>query len=493
VKRFAKAIALFSAGSIIGTLTQVAKGKLGAVLLGPEGTGVINQLTNAWNLLYSLAGLGFYNGIVRRIAEARSADDREALARQLSTSLIFLSLVASLGAVLSAALARPISNALFDDRGQHASLVAITLISVPFAIMAQTYRGLLSGCQLVRPIVTAQVVSDVLGLVLFAILVLRLDLFGAALAFSGLQLLKLALQIAAVRRALPGTAILPRAATFSWREVGTNAGYGINGLFMVAVGVLTIVIVSRWIIATRGLGDNGIFSVAWKVASVYFGAIYASASSFYFPSLVACRDDEDLQARVNEAISLYFYLLPPLIISLMAFGEDLMVLLFSPEFSSAAALLLFLLPGDLFRVLAEAMGMAFLARRRLLAYTLTYVLWASAFLALSWTLLPRYALMGVAAAYLASQVISAVAVYVCARRSFSFSFAWPALRSMAAGILAVAVAAGALSQAPAPLWRYAQGAAILAIWFALAWTDARFRELATQACARLLRRRGEQP
>jgi PST family polysaccharide transporter len=250
--------------------------------------------------------------------------------------------------------------------------------------------------------------------------------------------------------------------------------------------------VSRWIIAARGLGDNGIFSVAWKVASVYFGAIYASASSFYFPSLVACRDDGDLRSRVNEAISLYFYLLPPLIIALMAAGEDLMVLLFSPEFRPAAVLLLLILPGDLFRVLAEAMGMAFLARRRLLAYTLTYVLWASAFLALSWTLLPRYALMGVAGAYLASQVISAVAVYLCARRNFSFVLAWPALRAMVVGIVAVALAAGALSQAPAPLWRYGQGAAVLAIWFALAWTDARFRELAAQACARLLRRRGTQ-
>ncbi|WP_313917077.1 oligosaccharide flippase family protein [Tahibacter sp.] len=492
MKRFAKAIALFSAGSVIGTLTQVAKGKLGAVLLGPEGTGVLNQLTNAWNLLYSLAGLGFYNGIVRRIAEARSTDDREALVRQLSTSLIFLTVVASLGATASVALAQPISNALFADGGQHASLVAITLISVPLAIMAQTYRGLLSGCQLVRPIVTAQVVSDVLGLALFVILVLRLNLFGAALAFSGLQLLKLMLQIATVRRALPGTAILPRAATFSWREVGTNAGYGINGLFMVAVGVLTIVIVSRWIIASRGLGANGIFSVAWKVSSVYFGAIYSSASSFYFPSLVACRD-EDLQARINEAISLYFYLLPPLIITLMALGDDLMALLFSAEFGPAAALLLLLLPGDLFRVLAEAMGMAFLARRRLLAYTLTYVLWASAFLALSGILLPRYALMGVAGAYLASQALSAAAVYLCARHTFSFKFAGPSLRAMAAGILAVALAAGALSQAPAPLWRYALGAAVLAIWFGLAWTDPRFRDLAAQGWARLLRRRAVLP
>jgi len=490
MKRFAKAIALFSAGSVVGTLTQVAKGKLGAILLGPEGTGVINQLTNAWNLAFSFTGLGFYNGIVRRVAEAHASGDRSALARQLSTSLIFLTLVACLGAILGVVLAAPISNALLADGGHHAPLVAITLASVPFAIAAQTYKGLLSGCQLVRPIVSAQVLSDVLGLVLFAILVWRMDLAGAALAFSGLHLMKLVLQIVTVRRALPDVKILPRAADFSWREVATNVGYGVNGLFMESVGVLTIVIVSRWIIDTRGLGANGIFSVAWKVASVYFGALYASAGSYYFPSLVACRDNDELRLRINEAISLYFYLLPPVIIALMVAGEELMALLFSPQFGAAAGLLLFILPGDLFRVLAEAMGMAFLARRRLLPYTLTYVLWAVTFLALSGSALPQQGLTGVAGAYLAAQIVSAAAVYLCARRSFSFALAWSTLRVVGLGMLATAAAVLALRQASSPGWRYAAGATVLALWLALAFADPRFRELAAQTWTKLSRGRG---
>nr|WP_305119158.1 oligosaccharide flippase family protein [Tahibacter harae] len=458
------------------------------MVLGPEGTGVINQLTNAWNLLYALTGLGFYNGIVRRVAEAHSGGDREALVRQLSTSLLFLTAVASLGAAASVVLARPLSECLFADGGHHAPLVAITLLSVPFAIVAQTYKGLLSGCRLVRPIVSAQIASDVLGLVLFVILVLQMQLTGAALAFSVLQLLKLVLQIATVRRAVPGVVTLPRAAAFSWREVRINASFGINGLFMAALAVLTTVVVSRWIIATHGLDANGIFSVAWKVASVYFGAIYASAGSFYFPSLVACRDDADLRLRVNEAISLYLYLLPPLIIALMTAGENLMVLLFSPEFGAAAGLLLLLLPGDLFRVLAEAMGMAFLARRRLLAYTLSYVLWAVTFLALSRAALPRYALTGVAGAYLVSQLINAAAVYLCARRHFRFTVARPTLRALGAGVTAVAAAALSLAQASDWPLRCAKGAVILALWFGFAWTDPRFRTLATQAWSKAFRR-----
>jgi len=270
-------------------------------------------------------------------------------------------------------------------------------------------------------------------------------------------------------------------------------GYGVNGLFMVSIGVLTVLVVSRWIIESRGLGANGIFSVAWKVASVYLGALYASASSYYFPSLVACSDDAQLRARVNEAISLYFYLLPPVVIALMTAGEDLMPLLFSREFAAAAGLLLFLLPGDLFRVLAEAMGMAFLARGKLLPYTSTYVLWAICFLALSALALPAYALTGVAVAYLAAQVVSAVAVYLCARRSFAFAFDRATLRGMGIGMLTVATSSAALLRAPAPAWRYAIGATILALWLAAACTDPRFRELAAATWSKLARIRGAAP
>ena len=477
MKGFAKAIALFSAGSFIGTLTQVVKGKLGAVLLGTDGVGVINQLTNTWNLLYSISGLGFYNGIVRRIAEAHAQEDRDALLRQLSTSLIFLTAFACTCAVLSLIASPLISRWIFVDAGEHAGLVAITLISVPFAITAQTYRGLLSGCQLVRPIVSAQVISDVLGLAVFVVLVLSMNLAGAAIAFSALHLMKLALQIFFVRRSLSGSYIVPHIAHFDWHEIRTNVGYGVNGLFLSSVGIFTVVIVSRWIISAQGLDANGLFSVAWKVASVYFGALYASASSYYFPSLVACKDDRDLGARINEAITLYFYLLPPVIIVLMLAGDTLMTLLFSPQFKMAATLLLFLLPGDLFRVLAEAMGMAFLARRRLLPYTLTYVLWAVSFLELSSLAISHFGVVGVAYAYLASQMLSAFAVYLCAKQVFLFQFSSTALRAIAVGVVACSAAVGVVLTISSA-WHYVMGALILAAWTAASLIEPEFRHLA---------------
>jgi O-antigen/teichoic acid export membrane protein len=488
MKYFARAVGIFSAGSVLGTITQVAKGKLGAVVLGASGVGTLSQLTYLWNLLYSLSGLGFYNGIVRRIAEANATDDSVALGRQLSTSLIFLTLFSCLAALICVSLAAPISRWAFVGDASKAWLVALTLMSVPLGITAQTYKGLLSGLRLIKPIVKAQVISDIFGLVIFVALILAADLAGAVIAFSLLQLIKLGVQIRSVRQALGPGYLMPRLENFAWSETGVNVGFGINSIFMTTLAVLTILLVSRWIIQAQGVAGNGHFSVAWKVSSLYFGAIYASGSSFYFPTLAACADYKEMGARVNEAISLYFFVIPPVIAVLMVLGKVLMLVLFSKEFVPAALLLAFLLPGDLFRIVAEAAGMSFLAKRQLMPYTLSYILWAAIFVGSSFILLPACGILGAAVAYLISQIINALVVLVVARRVFGFSLSSHALRTGVRGILLVAAVMLVVICVPVPHYSYPIGAALLIVWVLASWQDTEFRSL-LQAGLRYLRRR----
>jgi O-antigen/teichoic acid export membrane protein len=488
VKLFAKAIALFSVGSFIGTATQLAKGKLGALLLGTEGVGVLNQLTNAWSLLYSISGLGFYNGIVRSVADAIVRDDNEELARRFSSALIFLTAFSCTTAAACILLSAQIANWIFGDGGDRAWFVAITLFSVPMAIVAQTYKGLLSGSRLVRPIVAAQIISDVAGIVVFAILIAGWGLIGAVASFSLIQLLKLLIQLRCVARSFHRVRLAPSWSEFRWSEVAPHVGYGANGLVTTSLATLTILLISRWIIDGEGLHGNGVFSVAWKVASLYFGALYATAGSYYFPTLVGCKNDAELGKEVNEALALYFYVIPPVIAALMVFGDVLMRVLFSEEFVPAAFLLVFLLSGDIFRIVSEALGMPFLARRRLLPYTCTYVAWSILFAGLAWFALPRFGLPGVAGAYLVSQAINALVVTLCARRVFAFSFSTHTIRVLTAGSILVATTAAvsvALQQSQA---RYLLGAALAACWLFVSWRDEAFRSLA-RAAAKKLRKR----
>ena len=97
---------------------------------------------------------------------------------------------------------------------------------------------------------------------------------------------------------------------------------------VVITGILTTLIISRAIIEGEGLAENGIYTMALKVATVYLGALSASAAGYYLPSLSAARKDEDFFDLIDRTLCLYMYIIPPIALVLMAGGEFLMRILF---------------------------------------------------------------------------------------------------------------------------------------------------------------------
>ena len=71
----AKGFAYLTSASFVGTLTQIIKGKLMAVLLGTSGVGIFSQLSHLFNLLFSLSSLGFRNGIIKKVSQAGRDDN----------------------------------------------------------------------------------------------------------------------------------------------------------------------------------------------------------------------------------------------------------------------------------------------------------------------------------------------------------------------------------------------------------------------------------
>lgn len=485
MKQFAKAVAAFSAGSAVGTFTQIAKGKLSAIALGADGVGVIAQLTNAWNFLVALSSLGLYNGVVRRVSEAKRAGDWVQVRTQLSTAIIALSLTSVTVSAVAALASAPLSAWLFAGDESKSLFVALTLVSVPLGVIAQTYRAVLSGLQQVRAIVRVQVISDLVGLALFALLIWLDDLRGAVLAFSAMHLVKALMQWRSIRKIDGFGPLLVNASHFSAGEVRPHLAYGINGLVMTSIAVGSTLLVSTWTIQSLGEAGNGIFSVAWKVASLYFGAIYASAGAYYFPVLASVENNRELGQKVNDAAKLYMFLLPPAIAALLTLGQELMIVLFSEEFVIASLVLVLLLPADIFRVLSESVGMAFLAKRRLWPYTTSYLVWAVTFAGLSYSLLPIYGVAGIGLAYLVSQLINFQVVSKIARNYFGFAMDPSCIRAMFAGLLLVTACGVSVCLLDGLIARTTVFAVFMSCWFAIVWRDASFQGLVSAGLRRM--------
>jgi PST family polysaccharide transporter len=485
MSRLAKAVALFGASSVVGTLSQILKGKLAAFVLGPVGVGVLGQLTNLWTLFNALSGLSLYNGIVQRIAAGVRDEDRELVARHFSSSLLFLTAFSCSTSVLGAIFSPFISDLVFGDRGQRSLLVAVILLSVPLGVTAQTYRSLMTGHTLVKPVVVAQVASDILGALVFIPLILWKGLLGAVLAFCGLQLFKIFFQLRVVAAELGRRYLRPSLRGFSWGEVRVNLGFGANGMLMAIMSIGTSLALVRMIISSEGLEATGLYSAAWKVATLYFGAIYAAAGGFFLPLLVATKSDAELEGRVNETALLYLFLLPPAIVALLAAAPELMTLLFTREFKPSAALLSMMLPADLMRITAETMGLAFLAKRKLFKYSVIYLGWVIAFLCVSYFSLEVWGLQGIAVAYLVAHTLNLAVVIVLCRSTFSMRLQSGTSQALLLGLAACCIPALMMWGGASFAARLAVSFVTLAAWLALSWRQPMFQELSHRLIRRL--------
>lgn len=433
-----RAIAVLGAVSVIGTATQVAKGKLGALFLGASGVGVLSQLTLLYGLLAIIAGLGFFNGMMRHIALAVKDGDRRQARAQMNSVTLFLGGSSLIITAICLGLSEHISDLLFGDDGARAALVSLVVIAVPIAVQQRIFRAYLNATRDLKGISRAQTGADITSVAIFAICAWQFGIWGAAISFVAMHaLLLLGLLVFSVRSGGIGLA-LPNPKHFRWKEIIPNFGFGINGLILTAASTVSAIIIARMIIALYGLADAGAFSVAWKVATVYLGALYAAAGSYYFPTLVRLDSTQAIEEEANRAVALYMTILPPLMAGLIVFGDLLIPIMFSREFLPAVVVMAGLLFGDIFRVTSETMGLTLLARRHLIAYSGVHLMYATGFVGASWWLLPEYGLPGIAYAYICMQMINFAMVLAACRLSFGMKITATGMRPFVLAILTIA-------------------------------------------------------
>jgi antigen flippase len=432
---FASAFTSLSLASGVSMAANVVRGKLAALFLGPAGVGMFNQLALMWNLFQISGSFGAFNGLVQHGTEAIVAKDEAALHRLASTWWILLTVFSCLLAGAGALGSRTISNWLLGDHGAHSTLVALMLVSIPFAVSAQVYRALLSAARAIPRLVRAQIVSDVGGALVFASLVPTFGLGGAILGFATIHVLFYVITALSVRRMLGSSYVKPKLRDFSWAVVRSNIGFGASGLAMIALSNLSVLVVSRLVIDRLGIGASGIFSNAWRIASVYLGAVTTTAISYYLPTLTRAETSEQMSGEVNATVRFYLFVMPPIMAAIMTAGEPIVWIILSRYFLPVAPLLLIFVPAELMRVLAETVAMPLLARRRLVPFTLLFSGQFALFVAGTAFALPVLGLIGAAGAYFLANAVNVIAAFTVCRSSFGIRFEpasrWALVRALA--------------------------------------------------------------
>lgn len=413
-----KSTMLMGGSSLVNVALSIVRNKALAVLLGPEGVGLIGLYGSIIDIAQAVAGLGVSGSGVRRVAEAAGTGDAESIARS-ATALRRISVVLGLlGALLLAALAFPVSNFTFGDY-QHAGGIVLLALAVFFRIVSAGQTALIQGLRGIANLARINVLSGLFGTMVSIPLIY---LFGAQAIAPSL------VAIAAVS-ILPtwwySRQICTHPPPMSARQFGREATalFKLGAAFM-ASGLLTFgaAYAIRIIVLNEGgVMAAGLYQAAWALGGLYAGFILQAMGTDFYPRLTATADNNaECNRLVNEQAEISMLLAGPGLIATLTLAPLVMSLFYSTEFHRAVDLLRWICLGMMLRIVAWPMGFIVLAKGAQTIFFWTEVAATLVHVGLAWLFVSKLGTPGAGMAFFGLYVWHSILIYMIVRRLTGF-------------------------------------------------------------------------
>ncbi len=352
---------LFGFVQVFNIIVKVGLNKVVALLLGPNGMGVIGLYNTAINTIKTGAGLGVNQSAVRDISEANACNDHSRFSKIISLANIVIILTSLLGIVVTIALSPVLSKWQF---GNHQYTVAFIWLSIVVGlnIMTEGQLAILKGMRQLRALAKASIWGSLAGL-LCAIpfyyffgeggIVPSLIITAfVALFFSNLY----------VRR------IKYDRIKLSFKEMAREGGPMVKmGIALMLVGFIGSVfdlIVASYISRSGSVADVGLYNAGATIITGYFGVVITAMSTDYYPRISAVyKDDAKLSEEMNKQSETGLIMVFPLVVLFVFLSPLFIWLLYSSEFYASNQYTDYAMIGTVIIIVSNCMGMILLAKQ----------------------------------------------------------------------------------------------------------------------------------
>lgn len=413
-----KSTLVVGASSVVSVAFSIIRNKAVALMLGPEGIGLMGLYSALADMAQNLAGMGVQSSGVRQIAEAAGTNDDETIARTARVLSRTAFLLATFGALLLVLLAVPLSGLTFGEH-QQAGGIALLSLAVALRIVSGGQMALLQGLRRIADLAIVNVTAAFAGTVITIPLIYFLGLRGivpsliAVAAVTGLASWHFRRQVQ-----LPAIAMQPPLFGRESRRLLKL------GLVFMASGLLTFgaAYANRLIVLhAEGITAAGFYQAAWAIGGLYVGIVLQAMGTDFYPRLTAVSgNNAECNRLVNEQVQMSLLLAGPGVVATLTFAPFVLHILYSHAFDGATDLLRWICLGMMLRIVAWPMGYIVIAKGAEAIFFWTEVAATVVHVGLAFLLVPYFGATGAGMAFLGLYVWHGVLIYVIVRRTSGF-------------------------------------------------------------------------
>ena len=351
-------------GSSASMVLSAVSSKLMAAVSGPFGIGLyslIQQLTQTVSAS-GLAGGG--RTVMAQGIASREGKDRDSFILAAFWILTFGAILASSALILSAPWIAPLIFGSND--GATVGLVRWTALPVVLTIALVYLNGVLNGFMAIGRLAIIQVVGAAANALLSYPISVMVNT-GYPVAFVAMTTISLLAQVmVGFSKAYRQGYLHPIVANrFRIRieKQASRSFFIVAGTFMIGSVVASVCLLSirALIVQHSGIGEAGIFNVAWVICVVYPTVVLNSFAAYYLPKLSQTKDVQERSDLMNKVFRLTMIIIVPLELLAMVLKPLMINVLYSEEFYPSLLMLRWMIVGIFLRVTAQTFAMPMLS------------------------------------------------------------------------------------------------------------------------------------
>lgn len=323
---------LFGGVQGITMLMSIVRNKLVAMLLGPEGVGLINIYNNIIKLVAHSTNFGLDFSAVKHIAELDENGKKEDVIHYASVVRTWCLAVGLFGAFICIICSRLISNLTFECDDYTSSLILLSP-SVTLLAISGGELAILKGTKELKKVALSSVFASISTLLICIPIYYYLGIKGVVISLVITTGLATIIQLSFSRKVIPWHTSIFSKNTYmdGFPMIRLGIGYIIAGIF----GQGADYIIRRFILLYGGLEDVGFYNSGYVMAVSYASLVFVAIEADFFPRLTGAKDDIKKQNEtVNQQIEVCAVLISPILVLFVTTLPLIVVILFSSEFTN---------------------------------------------------------------------------------------------------------------------------------------------------------------
>jgi PST family polysaccharide transporter len=355
----------------IKLITSFLSAKIIAIYVGPEGLGMLGQLSSFIAIALTVSTGAINNGVIKYLSEYQDDEVRQ---QRILNASIKITLAGSLTTgIVSILFSNFWSSLLFNDSA-YAYIFIVLGVTIFCHAIYMLFSSVLNGLREYRKFNQLAIVASIIGL---ASTYLFIRFYGIKGGMVSLALYQAFVFVAVLifyksLRKIQWRSIWKQNAQKS--DYSSLMAFSIMALVTTAITPVTQIFIRKYMGVHTSPAEVGFYEGVLRISQLYLLVITTTLSVYYLPKLSAIKNAALLRSELGKG---YSYILPATaIILVVVFMLRYFVinLVFAPSFEPMAGYFIPQLIGDFFKIASWLLAFLMIAKAKTKLYITTELL-----------------------------------------------------------------------------------------------------------------------